>query len=387
MKIKYLLAASVVSLSAAAAMVPSVAEAQQITSSIQGTVADEDGNPIAGATVVVTDTRTNASRTMTTGSNGSFSAPNLTVGGPYTVTVSAVGFEGQSLPDVNISIQGATNLGFSLVAGTGPVIVVTGSRVQTTQLAVGPGTSFGVEVIQNAPSFNRDVRDIIRIDPRVSLDRDDSGGGADRISCLGGSDRGNSFTVDAIAQGDLFGLNDTPFASRSSAPIPYDAIRETQVAFAPFDVDYGNFTGCAINVITKSGTNDYHFGGFFEYSDNGLRGDTVDGESVAAVKPEKRWGGYISGPIIKDRLFIFGAYEHQEASFSQDIGPAGAGFPGSTEISQVTLDQFNEISGVLSSVYGIETGPIVYSRPFTNDRYFVRADLQINDDHRFEATY
>ena len=117
--------------------------------------------------------------------------------------------------------------------------------------ALPPGTSFTTEVLQNAPSFNRDVRDIIRIDPRVSLDRSNE---VDRVSCLGGNDRSNAFTVDGIGQGDVYGLNDTGFSSRSSTPIPYDAVRETQVQFAPFDVDYGAFTGCAINVVTKSGT-------------------------------------------------------------------------------------------------------------------------------------
>ncbi len=385
MKIKYLLAASVVSLSAAATMVPGVAQAQQITSSIQGTVADEDGKPIAGATVVVTDTRTNASRTITTGSNGNFSVTNLTAGGPYTVTASAPGFEGQSLPDVNISVQGATNLGFSLASGAGDVIIVSASRVATTQLSTGPGTAFGLAILDTAPSFNRDIRDVIRIDPRVSLDRDDTGSGVDRVSCLGGNDRGNAFTVDGIAQGDVYGLNDTGFASRSSAPIPYDAIRETQVAFAPFDVDYGNFTGCAINAITKSGTNEYHFGGFYEYSSDSIRGDKVDGTDAPASEPEKAWGAYISGPIFKDRLYLFAAYEHREAGQAQDVGPTGGGF--ATETPGVTVDQFNEISDVLSSVYGIETGPLVYTRPFKNDRYFIRGDFYINDDHRLEATY
>lgn len=383
MKLKYFLAASVVSLSVGVVL-PAPAAAQQITSSIQGTVQDETGAPLAGATVVVTDTRTGASRTITTGPAGSFTAQNLVVGGPYTVTANAAGFEGQTVNDVNTSLQGATSLTFTLTSGAG-IIVVTGSRVQATQLAVGPGTSFGIEIIENAPTFNRDIRDIIRLDPRVSLDRDDAGGGADRISCLGGNDRGNAFTVDGIAQGDVYGLNDTGFASRSSAPIPYDAVRETQVQFAPFDVDYGNFTGCAINVVTKSGSNEVHFGAFFEYSDDGLRGNEVAGLDVAPVRPEKRYGGYLSGPIIRDRLFLFAAYEHFEAEFAQDFGPAGAGF--ASEIDQVTQAQFEEISNVLSTVYGVDTGPIVRVRPFENDRYFVRADLQINDNHRFEATY
>ncbi len=384
MKCKYLLAASVVSLAATGTMYSAPVAAQQITTSIEGNVSDEAGNAITGANVVVTDTRTGASRSVTTGPSGTFLVPNLTTGGPYTVSVDADGFEGQSVQDVNTSLQGPTSLTFNLSSGAG-VIIVTGARVQATQLAVGPGTSFSAEVLENAPTFNRDVRDIIRIDPRVSLDRDDGGSGQDRISCLGGNDRGNAFTVDGISQGDVYGLNDTGFSSRSSTPVPYDAIREAQVQFAPFDVDYGNFTGCAINVVTKSGSNEYTFGGFFEYSDNDLRGDTVAGEPVAPIEPEKRWGAYLGGPIIRDRLFFFGAYEHQEAAFSQDEGPVGAGFPN--EQNGITVDQFNEISDVLSSVYGIETGPLVTSRPFENDRYFARLDWQITDDHRLETTY
>ena len=240
----------------------------------------------------------------------------------------------------------------------------------------------------NAPSFNRDVRDVIRIDPRVSLDREDAatgGSGQDRISCLGGNDRANTFTVDGLAQSDLYGLNDTGFSSRSSTPVPYDAVRETQVQFAPFDTEYGNFSGCAINVVTKSGTNKFHGSAFYEYSNDDLRGEKVDGRDVAPVKADKRYGFSLGGPIIKDRLFFFGAYEKQKAGNSQDDGPVGGGFPN--EVRGVTVQQFDAISQVLSSVYGIETGPIVSVRPFENERLFGRVDWQITDDHRLEGTY
>ena len=383
MKMKYLLAASALTLPAAV-ILPAPLAAQQITTGIDGTVSDEAGNPLEGATVTITDTRTGAARTITTGAGGTFAATGLVTGGPYTVAVAADGFEGQAISDITTNLQGNTSLAFSLASGGGE-IVVTGARVRVTQLAVGPGTSFAGEVLEAAPSFNRDVRDIIRLDPRVSLDRDDGGSGQDRISCLGGNDRGNAFTVDGISQGDIYGLNDTGFSSRSSTPVPYDAVRETQVQFAPFDVEYGNFTGCAINVVTKSGANEFHGGAFFEYSDDGLRGNTVAGNAVGAVEPDKRWGAYIGGPIIRDRLFFFGAYEHQEAGQSQDEGPIGAGY--ATAIANVSLADFNEISDVLSSVYGIETGPLVTNRPFTNDRYFGRLDWQITDNHRLELTY
>ena len=377
---------------AAISLVPSVALAQQITTAIQGQVTNESGAPLPSAQITVTDTRTGNTQEYTTNAQGLFSAQNLTTGGPYTISATASGYQGQTVEQIFTSLQGATQLTFNLTAAAteaeSAAIVVTAARVRATQLEVGPGTAFNTEVMANAPSFNRDVRDVIRIDPRVSLDREDAatgGSGQDRISCLGGNDRANTFTVDGLAQSDLYGLNDTGFSSRSSTPIPYDAVRETQVQFAPFDTEYGNFSGCAINVVTKSGTNTFHGSAFYEYSNDDLRGEKVDGRDVAPVKADKRYGFSLGGPIIKDRLFFFGAYEKQKAGNSQDDGPVGGGF--ANEVRGVTVDQFNAISDVLSSVYGIETGPIVSVRPFENERLFGRVDWQITDDHRLEGTY
>jgi len=374
---------------AAVTVLPASASAQQITTSIQGKVTNESGAPLANATVTVTDTRTGNTQTFSTNAGGTFSAQNLTTGGPYSVTAAADGYQGQTVPDIFTNLQGATQLTFSLAAAAteaeSGTIVVTAARVRATQLEVGPGTAFSTEVMANAPSFNRDVRDVIRADPRVSLDRDDGGSGQDRISCLGGNDRGNSFTVDGLAQSDIYGLNDTGFSSRSSTPVPYDAVRETQVQFAPMDTEYGNFTGCAINVVTRGGTNKFHGTAWYEYSNNDLRGDKVDGNPVGKIQPDKRFGFSFGGPILKDRLFFYGAYEKQTSGEAQDDGPVGAGF--TNEVNGVTLDQFNQISQVLSSVYGIETGPLVHNRPFTNKRLFGRVDWQITDNHRFEATY
>ena len=377
---------------AAFALAPSVALAQQITTAIQGQVTNESGAPISGAQVTVTDTRTGNTQEYTTNAQGLFSAQNLTTGGPYTVSATASGYQGQTVEQITTSLQGATQLTFNLTAAAteaeSAAIVVTAARVRATQLEVGPGTAFNTEVMANAPSFNRDVRDVIRIDPRVSLDREDAatgGSGQDRISCLGGNDRANTFTVDGLAQSDLYGLNDTGFSSRSSTPIPYDAVRETQVQFAPFDTEYGNFSGCAINVVTKSGTNKFHGSAFYEYSNDDLRGEKVDGRAVAPVEADKRWGVSLGGPILKDRLFFFGAYEKQKAGNSQDDGPVGGGFPN--EVRGVTVQQFDAISQVLSQVYGIDTGPIVKVRPFENERLFGRLDWQITDDHRLEGTY
>ncbi|MGZ8310933.1 MAG: TonB-dependent receptor, partial [Allosphingosinicella sp.] len=391
-KFRLLCAAAAIVAPATTFLAPA-AYAQEITASVQGQVTDANGAAVPGATVVITDTRTGAGRTITTGNDGRFNAPGLVTGGPYTITAEANGFQGQTVENVQLSLQGATEFTFSLeasatAAGGEETIVVTAQRANVTLRAIGPGTAFSQAVLENAPSFNRDIRDVIRIDPRVSLDREDSstgGSGADRISCLGGNDRGNAFTVDGILQGDIYGLNDTGFSSRSSTPVPYDAVRETQVQFAPFDVEYGQFTGCAINVVTKSGSNQFHGGAFFEYSDNGLRGSSVDGLPVGPVEADKRWGVSLGGPIFRDRLFFFGAYEHQEAGVAQDLGPRGAGY--ANEIAGVPVAAFNQISEILSRVYGVETGGLPTNRPFENNRWFGRLDWQVNDDHRLELTY
>ncbi|GAA0269655.1 TonB-dependent receptor [Alteraurantiacibacter aestuarii] len=384
MKIRYYLAASMASLATSMVMAPQVA-AQQITSGMEGEIESADGSPIAGATVTIVDERTGQQRTVTTGNAGRFSVGSLTPGGPYTITATANGFEGQSLQNQMINLQGSTSYTFALtpVSSATDVIVVDAQRVRVTQLAVGPSLSFGSDILEGFPSISRDIRDIIRIDPRVSLDREND---VERISCLGGNDRTNTFTVDGVVQADSFGLNGTPFAARNALPLPYDVIRETSVEFAPFDVEYSDFTGCLINVVTKSGQNDFHGSAFITYRDSGMRGSTVDGQSfVPAEFQEKRWGATLSGPIVQDRLFFLFGYEETDLGDSNDIGPAGGGFPNDADY--VTIDQFNRFAQIANDVYGQDVGGYPRSLPESSVRYFGRLDAIINDDHRLELTY
>ena len=375
MKIKYLLAASVVSLSAAA-VVATPAAAQQITSGVEGNVTDASGNALAGATVTVTDTRTGSSRSATTGGNGNFRIQSLQPGGPYTVTVTADGFEGQTVEDVFTNISGNTSFTFALTSGDAATIIVTGARAQVTQVAVGPGTAFGSETLETFPSITRDIRDIIRIDPRVSLDNQND---VERISCLGGNDRANTFTVDGVVQADVFGLNGTPFAARNALPLPFDVVDQVSVEFAPFDVEYSEFTGCLVNVVTRAGGNEFSGSAFITYFDGGMVGDLDTGSA------EKRWGATLSGPIIPDRLFFSLGYGEPDLADGNECGPAGGGFLNSANF--VTQDQFDEFAQIARDVYGQDIGGYPTTLPESSVRYFGRLDWNINDRHRVEATY
>ena len=140
MKLRYSIAASLMAIGAAT-VIAAPAQAQQITTGIQGQVKDDSGAAIGGATVVITDTRTGSARTIATGTDGRFSTTGLTTGGPYTIAVNADSFEGQTIQDVYTSLQGNTGLSFALASGGGE-IVVTGRRGRVPPLRGGPGTSF-----------------------------------------------------------------------------------------------------------------------------------------------------------------------------------------------------------------------------------------------------
>ena len=389
MKIRYLLAASVVSLAATTTIVAPAA-AQQITTDVVGRVTDDSGNPIAGAVVTVTNTASNATRTTTTDLQGNFRVTALQPGGPYEVTVNAGGFEGQTVQDVFTALGRPTNFSFALastVAGESDnVIIVSGARAGVTQVAVGPGQAFGQLELESFPSITRDVRDIIRLDPRVSLERNNE---IDRVSCLGGNDRGNTFTVDGIIQADVFGLNGTPFAARNALPLPFDVVEQTSVEFAPFDVEYSEFTGCLINVVTRAGTNKFSGSAFITYFDAGMQADEVvqaNGDSnTFNAGEEKRWGATLSGPIIKDRLFFTFGYEEIELADGFNETPFGTGV--GQENRGVTVEQFNEFSRIAREVYGQDTGPVASTAAETNVRYFGRLDAQITDNHRLVGTY
>ncbi|KWV93643.1 TonB-dependent receptor [Erythrobacter sp. AP23] len=387
MKFKYLLAASVVSITATAGIVAAPAAAQQITSGIEGRVVSETGTPLADARITVTDTRTGQTRTLEANNEGSFRTASLVPGGPYTVTVTAPGYEGQTVEGISITVSGNTDFTFELTQNVAEnVIVVSGARANVQQLAVGPGNAFGVTTLESFPSLNRDVRDIIRLDPRVSLERSDD---VDRISCLGGNDRANTFTVDGIVQSDVFGLNGTPFAARNSLPLPFDVIRETSVEFAPFDVEYSDFTGCLVNVVTKSGTNQFSGSAFYTYFDGGMQGDQVE-QADGSLRDinagrEERWGVTLGGPIVPDRLFFFAGYEETDLGDGFNDGPFGSG--AADEFDFVTQAQFDRFAQIARDVYGQEIGPVPTQLAQRDVRYFGRLDAYITEDHRLEATY
>lgn len=357
------------------------AEAQQTTADVRGQVANDSGGPVAGASVTIVDTSTGSTRRVATDGQGRFSVQNLSVTGDYSVTVSAPGFQGQSVENVRLSLGDTTSLNFTLSSGSASdEIVVVATRSALTEVAIGPNATFDFDDIQGSPAINRDIKEIIRQDPRLYIDESEGNG----LQCAGASPRFNSLTVDGIRLNDNFGLNSNGYPTER-LPFPLDAINQVAVELAPFDVEYGGFTGCNINAVTRSGENEFHGSAWFDYTSDTFRGGSVEGSSVDKGDfSDFRFGATLSGPIIKDKLFFFAAYEKINETEIFGRGPAEAGATGVQGVTQAQLDRIFQIA---QNVYGYTPTLLPPSGGEDDEKILAKLDYNINDNHRLALTY
>ncbi|MBK8837999.1 MAG: TonB-dependent receptor [Hyphomonadaceae bacterium] len=368
------LAGGVAFVAVTASLTPA-AYAQVTTSGVQGTVSTADGAAAGDATVTVEDTRTGLTRTVVTTPTGAFDVRGLNVGGPYTVSISASGQQTTQVNDVFLALGQPTSLSLTFSGSQSTdIVIITATQAGATPIATGPAATFSLADIENAPLANRDIRDLLASDPRISIDQ----GNSDALSCGGANPRYNALTLDGTRIGDSFGLNSSGYPTERM-PFSLDAIEQVSVELAPFDVQYGFFTACNINAVTKSGSNEFHGGVFFDYTDDGLTGDKTDGvQRNLGTFDEKRYGASLGGPIIPDTLFFFAAYEKFEganvfAFTPQDkfIDPA---------VYQAVID-------TAVNQYGYEAGGLPGSIAVEDEKLLVKLDWNINDRHRASLTY
>ena len=359
-----------------------MAMALDTSSSVRGVVTDGSGNALSGSTVTVRNESTGFTRTVQTNEDGQFNVRSLPVASGYTVTAQNSGFSSKSFKDVGLVLGETTNLNFNLSAvGVIEELVVTGARIKT-QVAVGPSAAFGLETLERAPAINRNISDIIRIDPRIYVD--ESRGEINSVQCGGKNSRFNSLTVDGVRTNDSFGLNSNGYPTERM-PFSFDAINQVAVELAPFDASYGGFTACNINAVTKSGGNEFSGSFFYDYTDDGLRSDSLEGDDIETGEyDEKRWGFTIGGPIIKDKLFFFAAYEELEGANLFDRGVIGSGAVNEVQVSQAQIDEILQIS---RDLYQYEPGGISSSRANEDEKLLVKLDWFVTDTQRLSFTY
>ena len=360
--------------------VPVAGNAQETTSSIRGKVNDESGNAVSGAAVVVVDMRNGVERDYLTNSSGVFLATRLPAGGPYKVTVD--GTKSVDIPNIVLADTFALTINMQSSAAIEEILVF-GTTAKIMAVAAGPSSTFSSFDIDTAVAFNRDIVDVYGLDPRVNVDNEDDGFA---INCMGMHPRFNSVTLDGVSQNDRFGLNDNGYATATGMPFPYDSVEQIAVELAPFDATYGGFSACNINVVTRTGGNEWQGGAFYEITNDSLHGDTIEDTVITTPSYDaKTYGFNFGGPIVKDKLFIFGAYEFDQRPRFISQGYAGSG--NGTEREWLDQATYDLVGQTAMSTYNYDTGGQPSDGVNENEKYMFRLDWNINDDHNASLIY
>ena len=353
------------------------AHAQNTTSSIRVLVTDDSGGIVGNVPVTITHMPTGRSQTLTANDGGVVTARGLAVGGPYQVALAeGSGFSAAPIENIYIELDRTELVDLAVVQRIEEITVV--GTQGSTELRVGVGRDFDRSTIDGTPSLSRDFISTLATDPKILVDNSVARGPA--VSMAGQNFRFNSVTIDGVAQNDNFGLSKNASATQRT-PISIDAIEAINVNIAPYDVSYGNFVGGNINIVTKSGTNNFEGSVYAFMTDDSFTGDTSDGEDLAIGDfSEEYYGFTFGGPIIRDNLFFFVNYE----KFSTDR-------PSNTQtidnIPGVTQDDVDRAIDIFQNEYGFDPGTFDATDTDEDEKILVKLDWHINDDHRIAGTY
>jgi hypothetical protein len=356
--------------------------AEDTSSTIRGKITGPQGNAAANTKIIIVHVPSGTTKTVTTNENGNFNAGGLRVGGPYSITVDSDTFADQQYTDVFLQLGKTERLNTELQSTDNNTIVVTGSRISGASTN-GAASYFGEQAIKNQSGISRDIKDVVRANALVTiLPGDDA-----QMSIAGLNPRFNSFTVDGISQNDDFGLNYSGNATQRS-PLPIDALEQVTVDAAPFDAKVSGFSGGLINAVFKSGSNEFHGGVWFEkLSDSWAGTPRFEGEDIEVAFEEESWGVNLDGAIIQDTLFFNFSYESYDSPQTLEWGAAGSGAANETE---ATLGEVSEVQRIARDVYGLtdeQTGSATGAPIEEDEKYVLKFDWNINQDHRASFTY
>jgi len=335
------------------------------SSSLQGTVTDKTGAAVVGAEVTVTSAITGVSRSMKTGSDGSYRFDPLSVG-YYSVAVSMTGFDKARADRVQTLVGASTMQNFTLTVGSATETVeVSAEAPLLDALKTDVSQNITPKEVQDLPLIGRDVANLAYLAPGVKAadSYDPTKNRYAILSVNGDGGRNVNVTVNGVDNKD----------NTVGGPVmqlPLEAVQEFAISTQRFSAANGRSEGAAINMITKSGSNNYHGSLFGLFRDQTFNADQHPQPDQRANPPYTRqqFGGSVGGPFVKDKFFGFFGYERQREHTSL----------------QEFADTFNELT--LAQPLGAKPISIVPT-PFFETRYNGRADYIINSRNTAYVSY
>ena len=329
-----------------------------VTGSITGVVTDAKDSVIQGAKVVATNTDTGIATSTITNADGSYSFPNLPIG-RYTVRIVAKGFsqfnETNIVLDVNTALRIDARLQVSSVTEN---IEVSANAVQVDTISTQLGDVIGSTSMTSLPLNGRSYTDLLALQPGVVPESNESSNGVNSYSNAPPSGSLNDGTLSISgARGSSNGFlvnggNVMEQMANGTAIIPnVDSIAEFRIITNNFDAEYGHYSGGLINVITKSGTNQFH-GAAFDF----VRNTAFDARNYYSLTRgayhQNQFGGTFGGPLIRDKLFFFADYQGTRQTIGESTGLIAVPSPA---------DRTGNLSDVSSQLTGSVVGPAVAS--------------------------
>ena len=327
---------------------------------ILGRVADASGAVLAGVKVTLTNEATGVSNETTTNANGDYGFPQVPVG-KYRLEFDLAGFKTSVQRGVNVDLNQIVSVNSVLQIGTTKETVEVTSEaplVDTTSTQL--GAVMDARQVANLPLNTRDTYQLLQLQPGVMSTVGSSNtivygsDNAGAVSVNGGRGRSNNFSVNGGDANDLFANLPTV------QPSP-DSIQEFRVLTNTFDAEYGRNSGSVVNVVTKSGTNDWH-GSVYEFFRNKVLNAnnyclTEGADGLPCEKPQfnqNQFGGTFGGPVKKDRTFFFASYEGRR--IRQGIQSPAVTVPTAMErpspsnmVNGQIVGQFSGFSGSLAN--------------------------------------
>jgi hypothetical protein len=367
-----------------------LAQAQGVTTgSLSGVVLDPNNEPLPGVAVVATLTATGNRYGTVTDVEGRFRMVNLKAGGPYQVQASLAGFQTQTLDDVTIRLGEATHLDMTLQleAATGEIQVIGESSPLIAPTKMGVASSVSQGSLEALPTIERNVYDMARTNPvfqKYNLNNEQD----NQLSVSGRNPRYNNISIDGAVNNDIFGLahSGTPGGQTGTQPIQLDAVQELQLVTSSFDVRQGGFTGGSVNIITRSGTNNFHGGVFGYTSSDAWVGSGPDYFPEFGDYDDTEYGFSLGGPLSKDKLFFFVNYGNTE--YDRPTGYSLDGTTGECWQDCDYTDEAAELRQFMMDTYGYDPGGLgEQTRSKPSDKIFVRFDWNLNQSHNFLLRY
>jgi outer membrane receptor protein involved in Fe transport len=278
----------------------------QTTGRIEGTVLDQNGTPLPGVSVEASSPNLQGTRTAVTGSDGRYRFGGLPPG-TYKLVASLTGL-GSVEKNATVALDASSTVNLQLSLTTKEAVIVTGEAPMVDTTSTTGGTNYSAQVIKSLP-LGRNYAEIIRSNPGVNQDQGDTQGRALSLTVYGATSVENQFIIDGVNTTNVI----RGFQGKA---INGEFIQEVEIKTGGYQAEYGRALGGVINVITKSGGNEFHGDGFVYYDSFGLRADQVitsaDYFQGMRINGYNRtdFGADLGGRIIKDRLWFFAAYDH-----------------------------------------------------------------------------